>query len=170
MLNFNLTLQEALNNIHFTEKFLEFNIHEEERERCDHTDKELIERYGDAKWKVIDTLNQQYNTILASEFDLYNWLYHKENDDVAYFLNEVGSNCLNHSQFKAPHAFRIWFGSKGFILGIQQKGRGFNAKKVHVEKIRENEGAAFDFFRNCKNKIFFDNPKESKIIFMEFMF
>ena len=113
-------------------------------------------------------LNQKYSRLLENGFDLYNWLNYQNKDEVAYFLNEAGSNALNYSQFKAPSKFHLWFGKKGFIIGIEQKGQGFNASKVDSERLKDNQGAAFDFFRNCKSKIFFDNDQDAKIVYMEY--
>ncbi len=167
VINFNHSLQQALEDINFQGQYQEYVIHEDTRERCEHTDSELIEKYGDAKWNVVDVLNKEFSTVLGGKFDLYNWLHHKEEDEVAYFLNEGGSNTLNYSQFKAPHSFRVWLGSKGFVIGIQQMGKGFNAWKVNDKELMSNEGAAFDFFRRCNNVIFFDDAENTKIVFME---
>src|SRR3989344_4553239 len=49
-----------------------------------------------------------------------------------------------------------WLGRKGFLIGIEQKGKGFNAAKINDERIKEHQGGAFTFFRECKNKVFFD--------------
>jgi len=168
VLNFKQSFLQALREIDFIGKHHEFLIHESEEEVQVHLSKELLKRYGDMKWKVVDTLNQHYTTVLKNQFDLYNWLNHNEEDEVAYFLNEVGSNCLNHSQYKAPFKFHLWMGKKGFMLGVEQKGKGFPAKLIHDKKLRQNEGAAFDFFRNCQSKIFFDDPHDAKMVFMSY--
>ena len=82
-------------------------------------------------------------------------------------MNEAGSNTLNHSQFKAPSHFHLWMGKKGFVIGIEQQGKGFNAQKINQEKIKEGEGAAFEFFRKCKGTIFFDEPKKARVVYLE---
>ena len=169
VLDFNKTLQEALKNIGLTDH-QEFVVHDQEEERTYLTSDETIGRYGDVKWAVVDLLNEQYSKILESPFDLYNWLHKNENDEVSYFINEAGSNSLNHSDFKAPSKFHLWLGSKGFVIAIEQKGRGFDAVNVHELQIKDNEGAAFDFFRKCRSRIFFDNPTDARIVFMEYVF
>jgi len=121
---------------------------------------DLIERYGNAKWAIVDLLNERYGT----KIDLQNWLDYKE-DDVAHFLNEAGSNSLHHSEFRAPWRFHLWLGEKGFIIGIEQKGRGFDASYVNSERVKDNEGAAFEFYRRCKGKVFFDDPKNARVIY-----
>lgn len=161
VIDFEKKLQEALDLIEKRE-YHQIEVHTLEKKRVDET----ISVYGNAKWKIVDLLNQNYSKILTKEFDLYNWLIYKEDDEVAYFLNEAGSNTLNYSQFGAPSKFHLWIGENGFIIGIEQKGLGFNAVKINSERLKENQGAAFEFFRNCKNKIFFDNPTESRTVFM----
>lgn len=161
VIDFEKSLQWALDSIE-KQEYHELEIHPLEKMRDD----EIISIYGSAKWKIVDLLNQNYSTVLNTEFDLYNWLVYQENDEVAYFLNEAGSNALNYSQFGAPSKFHLWMGKSGFIIGIEQKGSGFNALKTNSERLKENQGAAFEFFRKCKNKIFFDNPLEAKTVFM----
>ncbi|MBI2661919.1 hypothetical protein HYX11_00480, partial [Candidatus Woesearchaeota archaeon] len=100
----------------------------------------------------------------------YNWLRHNANDEVAYFLSETGANCLNYSLFRAPHKFHLWLGKKGFVIGIEQKGRGFPAVDVNAKKIKINEGAAFEFFRTCKGEIFFDDANSAKVVYIEARF
>ncbi len=163
-LNFSKTLKEALENIQ-PEQYRQFLIHGEEGIRTD----EIIKTYGDAKWQIVELLNQKYSQLLKDQFDLHNWLNFNENDELAYFLNEAGSNCLSHSQFKAPYRFHLWTGKLGFVVGVEQKGKGFDAEQTHQHRLRDNQGAAFDFFRRCRSEIFFDNPKDSKIVLMEFM-
>ena len=124
------------------------------------------EEYGESKWQIVEIINQKYSQVLKNKFDLYNWLYHNKNDEVAYFLNEAGSNVLNYSEFNIPSKFHLWLGNKGFLIGIEQQGRGFNAAKIDKENIKENEGAAFEFYRNCKSIVFFDNPEEARIVYL----
>jgi len=161
VLNFTKILQQALENIDFTEHH-EFTVYDLAKERTHLNSDEVIELYGNTKWKVVDILNEKYSV----KFDLHNWLYKNKNDEVAYFINEVGSNSLSYSQFKAPYRFHLWLGKKGFILGIEQKGQGFNAQHIHENRIQQNEGAAFNFFRECKSKIFFDDPQNVRVVFM----
>ncbi|MDO8656360.1 MAG: hypothetical protein Q7K45_03915, partial [Nanoarchaeota archaeon] len=130
----------------------------------------LIETYGNAKWAIVDMLNERYSTILNTEFNLHHWLHYNEHDEVAYFLNEAGSNTLNHSEFKAPSHFHLWMGRKGFVIGIEQQGKGFNAQRINEEKIKEGEGAAFEFYRSCKSTVFFDDSANAKIIYFQYFF
>ena len=159
-IHFDKTLTESLKNIGDYEH-QELFVHNQER-----TSSEIIEHYGKQKWQVVDLINQKFN----SKFNLYNWLEHNTDDEVAYFLNEAGSNCLNHSDHKIPHRFHLWLGSKGFIIGVEQLGKGFNALEIDEKRIKKNEGAAFEFFRNCQSHVFFDDPEEAKLVFMEHLF
>ncbi len=168
-LHFTQKLHTALQEIGFTEH-QEWIVHETEEERTYFISDGILGKYGDFKWAIVDLLNQKYNSALNSKFDLYNWINKNKEDEVSYFLNEAGSNCLNYSEFKAPYRFRLWLGKKGFIIGIEQKGKGFNAEDAHNQKIKENEGAAFDFFRRCRSKIFFDDSRNAKLVFMEWLF
>jgi len=164
VIHFTQNLPKALQEIQFFE-YRGFVVHEKEEIRTYLNSDELVSKYGDSKWAVIDLLNERYN----SSFDLHNWVNKNEDDEVAYFINEAGSNCLNYSQFKIPHKFHLWLGKKGFVLGVEQKGVGFNAEEIHHQKLKDNEGAAFDFFRNCQSKVFFDNSENARIVFMIFL-
>lgn len=166
-LYFTQTLQQALENIGFSGEYHELPVYENEKVRTNIISDKILETYGDAKWAVIDILNEKYGAILPDKFDLHNWLEKNDNDEVAHFLNEAGSNSLNYSQFLAPRKFHLWLGGKGFIIGIEQKGNGFNAVKIHEEKIRQHQGGAFDFFRRCKSAIFFDVPETARIVYLE---
>ncbi len=186
VLNFNYPLQQALQHIK-QEKYHSFIIHpqeqkaptsqEDKQEKKQENNQEnkqqhdqFIEKYADAKWGIINMLNNTYNKILHSKFDLYNWAIHNTNDEVAYFLTEAGSNCMNYAQFQAPSQFHLWCGRKGFIIGIEQKGQPFPAQLIDEKNLKQNEGAAFEFYRKCKGIVFFDNPKNSTIVYLQVMF
>lgn len=165
VLNFEYSITQALQKIQ-AEGYHELIVHEKEVVRDIYSSCEIVEKYGEAKHQMVELINQRYNTT----FDHFNWINQNIADEVAYFINEAGSNVLSYSKFKAPFKFHLWFGSKGFIIGIEQKGRGFNAKEIHQQGLKENQGAAFDFFRNCKNIVFFDDPDKAKMVFFEFLF
>jgi len=166
-LNFTKSLQESLQKLGQHE-YHEFVVHSEERILTNSD--EVIDVYGKTKWAIVDLLNNNYSHTIKDKFDLYNWLNHNTNDEVSFFLNEAGSNCLNYSEHKTPHKFHLWLGEKGFIIGIEQQGNGFNAVNVDENRIKENEGRAFDFFRECQNEVFFDDANEARIIFFEQLF
>lgn len=166
---FQTKLSDSLHKIEFV-NYHNFLVNDDSQPRNLTNSDQLIEIYGKTKWQIVDLLNQQYSKIMTEKFDLYNWLNFNPNDEVAYFLNEVGSNCLNYSEHKIPHQFHLWLGQKGFVVGIEQSGSGFDAEKVHDLNIKENEGAGFEFFRNCRSKIFFDDKNNTQIILMEFLF
>lgn len=163
------TLPEALESIECSD-YYELPVYEAEEIRNHVISDSVIEQYGDAKWMVVDVLNEKYGAVLFNKFDLHNWLEKNENDEVAYFLNEAGSNSLNYSEFLAPYKFHLWLGKKGFVIGIEQKGEGFNAVKINEEKIKEHQGGAFQFFRECKNTTFFDNAEDAKVVYFEVRF
>ncbi|MEK6950904.1 MAG: hypothetical protein AABX13_04240 [Nanoarchaeota archaeon] len=148
------TIAQALQEIEFTGEQKTFSIHETEQLRPD----DVLNAYGAAKWSIIDFLNQHYQ----QNFDLYHWLQENKEDEVAYFLNEAGSNCLTHSQYKAPSRFQLWLGKKGFIIGMEQKGKGFN-----VEKARSAAGGFFTFFEQSKSVVFFDDAEKAKTTFIQ---
>ncbi len=162
-IHFEKTLKEALKRIG-NSKHKGFLIYNGEEIRTFLNSDKLVGRYGEVKWEIVRLLNKTYN----SSFDLHNWIDGNE-DDVAHFLNEVGSNCLNYSSYKIPFKFHLWLGKKGFVLGIEQKGKGFNAEDVYNLRLKENKGAAFNFFRKCKSEIFFDDSKEARVVLMEFL-
>ncbi len=170
VLDFNKKLAEALKDIAYTTECHTFVVHEHEKE-WDKSDEEgFIERYGAAKWGIIEKLNAKYGDVLLRKADLYNWFYHIEEDEVAYFLSEAGSNCMNYSEFKAPYQFWLWLGEKGFIMGIEQRGRGFCAIEIDQKGMKENEGAAFEFYRRCSSLIFFDDARCAKTVYFEVKF
>ena len=169
-LHFTKTLPDALEQINFQGEYKEFIIHEKEELRTLTNSDEMVSLYGKVKWEIVDILNQEYSMILEAPFDLYHWLDHHENDEVAYFINEAGSNCLNYAEFKMPSKFHLWLGRKGFVIGIEQKGKGFNAKDIHQNKQKENQGAAFDFFRRCDSVVFFDQSQDASTVYLEYIF
>ena len=158
------TLAKSLDHINFSGKYHGLPLPDLQQPRTHENSDALIELYGQCKWNIVDLLNKNYD----ADFNLNNWLLQNKHDEVAYFLNETGSNCLNYAQYKIPSQFHLWLGKKGFIIGIEQKGKGFNAQEIDQKKIKENEGAAFAFFHSCKSSIFFDNPDDARIVFMEF--
>ncbi|MEK6939538.1 MAG: hypothetical protein AABX31_02315 [Nanoarchaeota archaeon] len=168
-LHFTKTLPEALGDIEFSE-YHSIPVYQAEKIRTHLVSDEVIDIYGKAKWAIVDVLNEKYGVLLFNKFDLYNWLDKNKDDEVAYFLNEAGSNSLNYSQFLAPSTFHLWLGKKGFVMGIEQKGKGFNAVKINEEKVKENKGGAFRFFRECKNTVFFDDAEEAKVVYLEVRF
>jgi hypothetical protein len=113
-----------------------------------------------AKWKIVNLLNDKYNL----SFDLHNWINYNDNDEVAYFLNEAYSNAESYSKWVK---FHLWVSEKGFIIGVEHQD-GFNASEVAELGVRENEGAGFRFFKNCKSQIFFDDAEKAKVIYMDF--
>src|SRR3989344_5019980 len=169
VLHFTKTLSAALENIQLSH-YYELPVYEAEEMRSHTISDAVIEQYGRVKWAIVDLLNGEYGVILFNKFDLHNWLVKNSDDEVASFLNEAGSNCLNYSQFLAPSRFHLWLGQNGFVIGIEQKGKGFNAVKINEEKIKEHQGGAFQFFRECKNTVFFDNAEEARVVYLEVKF
>ncbi len=170
VIHLTMTLQQALEHINFSGEGYEFPIYPKEEVRSHLISDEVVEQYGHAKWAVVDILNEKYGSLLFNKIDLHNWLEKNKNDEVAYFLNEAGSNSLNYAEFLAPWRFHLWLGKNGFVIGIEQKGEGFNATKVNDERIKEHQGGAFAFFRECKGTIFFDNPEEAKMVYFQLNF
>lgn len=169
-INFTKNVREALESIGFSDNYLELPIYELEEIRTYLVSDVIIEQYGKAKWAIVDILNEKYGALLFNKFDLHNWLEKNQDDEVAYFLNEAGSNSLNYSEYLTPSRFHLWLGKKGFVISIEQKGKGFNAVKINEEKIKENRGGAFRFFRECKGVIFFDNAEEARMVYLEVKF
>lgn len=158
-IHFTTSIAQALEAIGFfseQQAVHEFPIHEPEELRTD----DVLNRYGEAKWAVIELLNNHYaqNDV---HYDLYNWLLENKEDEVAYFLNEAGSNCLSHSQYKTPSKFKVWLGKKGFVIGMEQKGKGFS-----IEEAIQNAGGFFGFFAQSKSIIFFDQRYKARTVFM----
>ena len=157
VLIFDYDVRQALKDIQIVEQ-KEFVISEQQRES-------MIEVYGKAKWAVVDMLNERYSAQQETPFDLHHWLSGNEEDEVAYFLNEAGSNALNYAEAGAPAAFHLWLGKKGFVIGIEQQGAGFDAGRVHQLRIAQHQGGGFDFFRKCQGIVFFDKKEKAKVIY-----
>ncbi len=166
VINFNLTLPQALQRIVYDGEFHEFEIHSKNNIPEDYD--QFIQQYADAKWNAVGILNKQYKDKLDKEYNLYNWLNHIP-DDVAYFLNEAGSNCNNYSDFKAPFRFCLWLGKNGFLLAVEQKGKGFDASEIFLKEETENlenSGGGFRFFKETSSSVFFDNSKEANVVYL----
>lgn len=131
---------------------------------------EMDVRYSKAMWTIVELINSKYQDKLEKEFNLYNWIEHNNSDELSYFLNEASSNALNYSEFKAVWKFVLYFGEKGFIVGVMQQGNGFNPKIVFEKKIRSNEGAGFTFYEECSNRVFFDSNKKARAVYFEYLF
>ena len=71
--------------------YQQFQVHTHHQERLEQ-DKEILQKYHDAKWVIVDLINQHYH--LPEPINLYNWLHHNQNDEVAFFLSEAGSSTL----------------------------------------------------------------------------
>lgn len=162
---FQRTIQEALQQIECIDS-IQFTIYDKEISRVYEGNDAILEKYGLTKWTIVEILNEFYH----ETFDLQHWIEKNKDDEVAYFLNEVGSNALNHAEFKTPSAFQLWIGTKGFVIGVEQKGQAFNASLINEMKLRTNEGGAFEFFRNCRNKVFFDDAEKARIVYLEYVF
>jgi len=165
-LHFDYNLRKSLVEIDFVEETEEFLVHQNEESRVFTNSCEIIEKYGSAKEDVARIINEVYGV----QISLQSWIDDNTQDEVSYFLSEAGSNSLNYSQFKAPERFKVWFGKKGFVISIEQKGQGFNPKKVDEEDIKHNEGRAFKFYRNCNSKVFFDDAEDANVVYLQFMF
>ena len=154
VVNFSKTLPHVLSTIG-VEDVKEFTI-------------QNLQQFQQVLWEIIDLLNERYVTQLAEPFDHYNWINHNQNDEVAYFLNEATSNIFNYTEGKLP-LFQLWFGSKGFVIGITQPGKGFNAQEVHTKNSFQNQGGAFTFFKQCKQTIFFDSLTNTTSVYLEYI-
>jgi len=77
VIHFNKTLSKSIENINL-QKHHQFLIHEQEHP-ADHT--EIFEDYKDAKWKIIDLLNEHCNSTPENYFDLYHWLNSEEEEE-----------------------------------------------------------------------------------------
>ena len=184
-IHFQKNLPQALMNINFQE-YHELPVHQETSLVCPTANKKVIDLYGEQMWKVVDLINEKFgrgekvgnqppneekhSRVMKEKFDLYNWINHNSNDEVAYFLSETGSNCINFSEFKAPAKFHLWLGVKGFVIGVEQKGKPFNAEEIDPKRIKDNEGAAFEFYRQCESAVFFDNYQAARVVYLEWLF
>ncbi|MAG72951.1 hypothetical protein CL620_01440 [archaeon] len=165
VLNFDLNLKQAKKEIKYSEQ-REFIIYENEEVRTYETSDEWLEKFAAAQHAIVDLLNKKYKL----NIDLQNWVKGDTTDEVSSFLNEASSNCFANAQYKCVWKMVLYLGDKGFILGVFQKGKGFNAKEINTSKKKENVGKGFDFYRECKNVIFFDDPKDATTLFFSCSF
>ena len=182
-ISFTHTLQEALQSInhqsssHQNHKTHEFEVHNNKIHKINPQCPNFLSRYSEALHQVTSLTNTHFKQlphtsqiIIDMPFNLHNWINHNESDELAYFLSETGNNCLNHAPSNAPHKFTLHLGTKGFVISISHQGQGFNAEHINKNKLYKNEGAAVDFYRNCQNTIFFNNPQNTTEIFMLHLF
>lgn len=163
VLNSDLTLQKALAVLGENPAYVTFPVHTEKQPAIHSAS--FIAHYGSAKFRIVELLNQRYAQHFSSLIDLHNWLYHRQEDEVAYFLNEAGSNAINHSDYKAPARFHLWLGENGFLIGVEQKGKSFAVGEL-TKSLRQTKGGdGSRFFQACQGTIFFDNPKEAKVVY-----
>lgn len=94
------------------------------------------------------------------------------------FIFETYVNATMYSSYGFISQMDLWLG-KSFIIGISQKGEGYDALYIDSHKIRHKRGevvekgegsGAFDFYRTCKHEVFFDDPKNAKSVYLKFEF
>ncbi len=167
VLNFEKVLAEAQEEIGFSSEKAEFIVSDINNPSSLET---IESKYSKALWTVVELVNERYKDKLSQPFNLYNWIEYNLSDELAYFLNEASNNCLNYSETKSPYKFIVYFGTKGFIVGISQQGKGFDAHNVFEKKIKNNEGAGFSFFKDCSSLIFFDDPFNAREVYFRYLF
>ena len=167
VLDFTRILNDSLLTIGSTKETAEFVIFDMDQP-C--SPEEIQIRYSKALWTVVEVINGRYASKLPFEFNLYNWIEHNHKDELAYLLNEASSNCMNYSDYKSSYKFVIHFGEKGFIVGVLQQGKGFNAELIFVNKVKSNEGAGFRFYSDCPSTVFFDDAKNATGLYFEYLF
>jgi len=166
VLDFDTKLDEAKAEIAFSGEKAEFLVSDMHVPNS----LEVIEtRYSKALLGVVELVNERYKTKLKEPFNLYNWVEHNSSDELAYFLSETGSNCLNYAETKSPHKLTVYLGSKGFIVAVSQQGRGFNARDILTRKVKQNEGAGFSFFDRCSSVVFFDDPLNARVVCFRYL-
>ena len=89
-------------------------------------------------------------------------------DDITYFFAETYFNVAFYGDYHFPSMIQAWVGESSFVLSVGQKGNGFDAEMVNQTRRKQNAGGAFNFFRSCESEIFFDNPNNARIVFMEY--
>ena len=166
VLDFRYSLKESQKAIGFKEDVAEFIIFDSQKLLVP----EVIDaKFSKALWTVVELLNKRYANKLDSEFNLYNWIENNPKDEVAYFLNEASSNCMNYAEFKAVFKIKVYFGEKGFTIGITQQGESFCAQEIHEMDVKSNEGAGFTFYEECSSKIFFDDAQKTRTVYFEYL-
>ena len=161
-IDYSKDLDSALKNLG---SFVKHELVISSEERTLNNSDSMLERYGDAKFEIVRLINEKYET----DFDLTRWLRFDKTDEVSYFINETGSNALSYSSHKIPFRFLLWLGESGFIIGVEQMS-GFNAQRIDSEKLKENKGAAFDFYRSCSGVVFFDDARDARVVYFVNLF
>lgn len=163
VLRFQQTLSQACQDIELKrEKYFLLPLQSRTLQNSD----TLLEKYAEAKWNVITSLQAYYGPIT----NLENWINGNRQDEIATFLNEWGSNVLLYSERKIPARYSLWLGKRGCVIGIEQQGNGFDAQWVHELRLKNNKGTCFDFFRSCKSLVFFDDPRQAKKVYFQVNF
>ena len=128
---------------------------------------EKSKEYRQKRDELLREINQGLAHKFQRRFDMSHW-FTGENDDLANFLAEAGSNAFTYSEYHAPHQLGLWLSDISFVVSVEQLGKGFNANKINNTRQKSNAGAGFELYRNCASEIFFDNPEVSKKVYMQF--
>ncbi|MBW2984400.1 hypothetical protein KY361_04750 [Candidatus Woesearchaeota archaeon] len=159
---FDKTLADALREIGFSESegvHLEEVVYDGEvhlSELSPEEQESLFARIGRAYGEVFNQV-----TLCGKSWDVP----HLRN--LSDFISHITTNVRKYSQYGIEYRIHFWQGERGFVVGIEQKGRGFEAKRVDSERIASSYGNGFNFYRACSPYIFFDSPSDARIVYMQ---
>ncbi|MFC1801759.1 hypothetical protein ACFLZB_04830, partial [Nanoarchaeota archaeon] len=84
------------------------------------------------------------------------------------------ANAAWYSQFQFIYGLSLWTGESGFVLGVEQKGNGYDAVTINEKRITSHgDGIGGGFFNLCRDnpqEFFFDNPSDARIVYMKHEF
>ena len=162
VLVFDKTLDDALKEIGFSESegvYLEQVIYDGEvhvRELIPIKRRQITKRVGRSEevWSRFARYGQASNCLACEHlFDFFNHAY---------------SNIFERSQYGRTYKDHYWFGKRGFVIGIEQKGRGFDAVQIDSKRTKNGHGHGFDHYRSCPYPIFFDNSRDARVIYVQY--
>ena len=122
---------------------------------------ELILARGRENGEIQDTINNALGTNFGQRGNC-------QQDCTLYaILFEAHASIAMHGDYNFPSKIELWIGKAGFIVGVQQKGRGFNADEIsRTGKHREGGGSGFKTYKELGYDVFFDNPTDARTVYI----
>ena len=175
VLNFDQTLDAALEDIGYKGEHQEWDFHQEERHMRDmpkeYRDKHYRPFFNLMFIEIPTMLNERFREKLKKPFSTFLGM-NQEHDFPHKFLWEAHANTTNHSQYGFASQMYFWLGENGFMLALEQKGNGFDAVQVDKKGIKQHEesGGGFKRYRSFESEIFFDSPTDARTVYMKHKF
>ena len=177
VIKFSKTLGEALQEIGYggeLKNTIEYILHNEEKKIQDMSKdykSKLVQRfYREVLGKnlIPELVNENYGHLLKEPLVMPPHSHDCNNPFT--FLWERYNDSILYGEYGMPSRFNMWLGQESFILGLEQKGKGFNVIKINKRKPRKRGGTGFKDLRETRHDIFFDNPEDARAVYLQYKF